>query len=179
DVIGAGSASSEAELFELYQGVDRVPRLDLANLKVGPRGAVGIPAAPVAGNLGQPAQLGTRQSTSRDAATEHECVLGRRDMEKAVELVAKSIGGIRKPPSGGIGHHCVPYVEAVAFMFDAFFLAEVFDRCPEERFGAALNCSGGIGGELPPIVPAQPRHASLCPKCRKEAFKILFLFIGE
>ena len=85
DVVGAGAARAQAEVLDALDHVDRVLRLDLADLQVGARRHMRIAAAEALGEIGDAGELPVLQDAVRDAQPAHVGVLRRRDVEQAVD----------------------------------------------------------------------------------------------
>ena len=131
DVVRAGAARGEAELLHAREGVDDCAGLELAQLEVGARGDVGATVAAFIGEGREAAQLVRGDLAGRDAQAHHETVLGRGDVEEAVELEAEGVGLIGELVGRGVGNEFLPNIEAVFLVLPALGLREVGERRAE------------------------------------------------
>ena len=96
DVVGAGAARPEAEVLDALDHLDRVLRLDLADLQVGARRHMRVRPAAALGEIGDAGELPVLQDAVRDAQPAHVGVLRRRHVEQAVVAPAEIVGGLRR-----------------------------------------------------------------------------------
>ncbi len=120
-------------------------------------------------------ELGGGKGPAGDAAAEHEGVLGRGDVEKAVELVAEDVVGIRKDVFLRVGEHGGVAVEAILVVLDRFLSAELIDGRAEYGFHGLL----GIVGETALAVLPEEGELAALEDAGDEAVEIVFLLGGE
>ena len=91
DVIGTRAARAQAEVLDRLDHVDRVLRLDLADLDVGARRHMRIAAAVARSEIGEPRELLRLDDPVRDAQPAHIGVLVRRHIKKSVIAPAEIV----------------------------------------------------------------------------------------
>ena len=110
----------------------------------------------------------------RVAQAQHECILRRRGVEKAVEFVEKDVGAFRKLALGCVGADFVPHIERMLCALRLLFAREL----------AARGKHAVLRLEVDPLRSgARDRRAGLCRarggEAAAKAFEVLLLFLGE
>ena len=96
DVVGAGAARPQAEALDAFDHLDRVLRLDLADLQVRARRHMRVRPAAALGEIGDAGELPVLQDAVRNAQPAHVGVLRGRDVEQPVIAPAEIVGGLRR-----------------------------------------------------------------------------------
>jgi hypothetical protein len=103
-------ARGQADLGQADQHLRRVRGRYFADLQIGPCGHIGKTTTEVGGDVGDPVQLVGRHDAAGDAQAAHEAVLGRGDIEQAVELGQEHVRALGELAFGG---QCRDFVEPV------------------------------------------------------------------
>ncbi len=102
DVVGAGAPRHETEIHQLFQQRLGALRADLAHLQVGAGRHMQVAAAMALAEIGAAGELVGLEDAVGDAHPEHEALLRRGDIEKAVVAPAEIVGGTGQLAGGGL-----------------------------------------------------------------------------
>ena len=108
DVVRTRAAGDDPEIAKSFQHIDGIGGLDLANLKIGPRGDIRVPTAKIFGEFGDAAKLGAAGHPAVDSQAAHEGILGRRNVKHALILEDQHIPAFGELAFLRVLHHQVP-----------------------------------------------------------------------
>ena len=130
NVVGAGTARSQAQRLHVVENAHNVFGLKLANLQIGARRDVGAAGTPVFGDIGQAAQLVCSENAAGNAQPQHERVLRGRNIKKPVKLESEHVFGCGRTVFVGMCKQFVPDIERILLVLPQLFAAQVGKRCP-------------------------------------------------
>ena len=103
DIVGTRAARAEAEIEDGLDHVDGVRRRNLPDLQIGARGDMGIAAAIVLGEVGQPGELPVVEDTVGDPQPAHIGGLIGSRVEQPEKTPAEIVIGLRRLVAGSLG----------------------------------------------------------------------------
>ena len=177
DVVGAGAARPQAEALDAFDDLDRVLRLDLADLQIRARRHMRVGPAAALREIGDAGELPMLQDAVRNAQPAHVGVLRRRDVEQAVIAPAEIVRGLRRLVLLRLLLQPVVGVERMLLALELLLVGELAARRRDAVLRLEMDRVGS--GRLALAAGQRAARRARGVEAGDEAFEIAFLVGGE